>query len=291
MNFEGQDISHFGCNINVFIQAKLVTLADERTYSTGIRSWIGSAAVVCGTLVLCGMVKGVDGAVLCFFRPGGRGLKEVGSQVWCAHPYSVRTESLEIGRRQILAVNCSQCRKIWLRSMETGGTSVAFESKKFCIGPICRGEPGQLIVRGQNQFVFLDCSTPRFRLIKHVYLTWSSAPTICYIPTAGVLTVQSQSGLVSGLSADTGEQVWQEQKVSSPSLEHCGMAYSPEHDALFVAGRRNIRVLNPSDGSLRQVLPLEKEELWGMCVHNDQLVVVHGDILRGEVKVSCFSLK
>ena len=71
-----------------------------------------------------------------------------------------------------------------------------------------------------------------------------------------------------------------------------GMSYSPHHNALLVADGINCRilVLNPQNGSVRQVMPLGGDigVVAELCKIHKQ-IVVHHHLKNRKVKVSYYS--
>ncbi len=275
---------------------KIVRLVPGATHGTDLVSLraIRFSVMASGRVILCANHKKDARSVLhCYIQKDGDWM-EVDTVRWCGG-YNVYTEGLEIGGRELLVKSCGYCHKISLHNLETGETSMAFDDDNFCLGQMCRGDPGQVVVvdQKQKQVLLLDCSSPTFSLIKKIPVAVGSFDSICYIP-GGVLVISNQIGSITAVSTDTGKQLWEVTgQVQGKQCYFCGLAFSPALDALFVADGflSRILVLNPGDESLRQILPLEMLGIRDLCLHSDQLIVLHGGLRYGEVKVSHFSLQ
>ncbi len=259
--------------------------------------WMRSG-LVSGSLVLCGTTEENDPLGLHFYTD--QASRKVGSVTWCGHNDNINTECLKIGEKEMLAVSCIYCAKIWLCNLETGETSVAFEDEQHSPGQMCKGKPGQLIVLDQThkQILFLDCAFHLFKLARRLPLNvekYISNVSTCYIPGGLTLVISDHIGRVTAVSTITGEQRWEVTgQVQGKQCYLRGVVYSRKLDTLFLADGSNTRILelDPSDGSLIQILPLD-ETMGGirdLCLHNDQLIVLQGG-LSHSVKVSHFSIR
>ncbi len=99
--------------------------------------------------------------------------------------------------------------------------------------------------------------------------------------------------MLRAVSCDTEKKAWElEGDVQGEQCCPGGMVYSPAHQALLVADGCNSRVLvvNPGDGSVRQVVQLGAEisATWERRLLNNQLVVNNTDFHKE--KVSFFSI-
>ena len=215
---------------------------------------------------------------------------------FCEHTDFIRLLPLTVQQQQLLAVSCSCCKKIRLYNMKTREITTAFQHDRYLFHGMCQGEADQIYVsksvKGHFLIPQLNCSRLKFTVEKTIQSQMNRFHDICYIPSNRLIVV-SDSFMLRAVSCDTEERVW-EIKGEVQDAQCCpgGMVYSPAHQALLVADGCNSRVLvvNPGDGSVRQVVQLGAEisATWEQRLFNNQLVVNHTDFHKE--KVSFFSI-
>ncbi len=207
----------------------------------------------------------------------------------CEHAvYGENMVQVRIGDQVLLAVSCRWCEVIRLLNLETGESSTAFRDPRYTPYILCEGEEGQIFVECRDQekarlvILLLKCSSQNFKSINK-----NTVSEMCYIPQHKLI-VSCSVKTIWGTDCESGKPRWKwEFGQGINSVEYC-----PKQDALLVSEtkEKDVSVLNASDGELRQELRLPGEVgcVWGMRLHNGQLVVLYGD---GERKVSFFSLQ
>ncbi len=283
----------------------------EATHNTGFSDWcwVRFSVMTSGDVIVCASSPSVVRSQ----KRTASGWENLSSITRCSHDVLAHTEVLKIDDKDMLAVSCRDCLMIRLHNLETGETSVAFHSAEHSPRQMCRGEPGQLFVvcgdqsNGQAEMsvLLLDCSTPTFTLVK-VFLFGVEMynSSMCYIP-GGVLVVADAYGLMAAMSVDTGEQLWGLSiQIKGQRFCPCRVVYSPTQDALFVTGDERhshknehnyqILMLNPGDGSTRQVVHLDqfwRRYILDLCLQNDQLLLLHRSQAPSQVQISCVTLQ
>ncbi len=190
------------------------------------------------------------------------------------------------GNQELLAVSCWLCEVIRLLNLETGECSTAFRDPRYKPYEICEGEEGQMFVSCRDDWVILllECCSQNFNVVTSFNLN-SESDRIQYVPQHK-LVVSVSGETVWGHDCGSGKLQW---KRTFGYVHQVG--YSLEHDAVFLCHRSGkVMELNASDGELRQELrlPGEVDWVWGMRLHDGQLVVLYG---YPELKVSFFSLQ
>ncbi len=201
----------------------------------------------------------------------------------------------------MLAVSCRHCGVIRLIDVESGEVSVAFHDGCHNPGGMCLGEAGEMFVvqsaKGPKAILQLNCSTAEFSLIRLIKSAMERYFSMCYIPGHKLIVISAQySCVIRAVSCESEEVVWEVKgQVDGVECHPHGVVHSPAQDALFVADGTNtqILVLNPWDGSLRQVLSLDHKigDVWHLYLCNDQLVVWHSSFDCNEEQISLFSLE
>ncbi len=191
----------------------------------------------------------------------------------CDHDFYNLTSStldVEVQGQALLAVACAKCQDIKLMDPQTGQVTVAYKNSKYQPSVMCPGGRNRLWVfsskapysvfelnTSEREFTETGTSLGVF-LCYHMY----------YIP--GVALVCSDRSKVRVVHVhDQGSRFWNLQGVFP--VEHCPvdqkkldpshLLYLSEHKCLLVADFHNTRILkvNPSDGSVQQILLLPEE--------------------------------
>ena len=114
---------------------------------------------------------------------------------------------------------------------------------------------------------------------------------MCYLPApnrAVVLSIASE-GVIRAISVDRNEISWEVTgEVDRLRCNPWGLMYRARHQGLLVCDgdNRRILVLDPSDGSHRQTLPLPGTtgSVYDIASHDDQVVLLH------QTKISYLSI-
>ncbi len=226
-------------------------------------------------------------------------IKERTQSGLCEHTEYIDLLPVMVQKKQLLAMSCLSCQKIRLYNMKTREITTAFNDPSYYPGQMCEGDGDQIyVVHPQVMSGFpilqLSCSQPQFSLQKTIHSRMKGCYyAICYIPSHRLIVISNHTpGIVRAVSCDTDQIDWELQgEVQGVQCTPHEMVYSPGHQALLVVDGTNHRVLvvNPGDGSVRQVVQLSAEmgSVAELCLHNQQLVVHH---LQGrKVSVSYFS--
>ena len=187
--------------------------------------------------------------------------------------------------QEYLAASCWWCHRIRLYNMNNGQISTAFNDKQYRPGFICPGENGEIFtigdVSGSMQIYRINCRESLFHISYIINTNLSKYYGICYVPITNCIAVSNwRESLVSAVCCNTGETLWEMKgEVEGVECCPCGMVYSPEHQALLVADGPNCQVivLGPKDGSVKQVIVLNKDMggIVEVCLHKNKLVVLH----------------
>ncbi len=218
---------------------------------------------------------------------------------FCEHEAATQVCGVIQREKELLAMCCADCYVIRLYNLETGDVSTPFNNPRYYPGPMCRGDEGEMyVVHRVTGFPILqlNCSTVPFEIKKTIQSGMESLHSICYIPGYKLIVVSTTSApkKIRAVSVESEEVKWEVKgEVEGKQCNPHGTIFSSPDDALFVAdgGNTRILVLNPWDGSLRQVLPLDQKmgATWELCLHNRHLVVHH--VSDRKQKISYFSLK
>ncbi len=252
-----------------------------------------------GQVVIWGKTAEADSPALHIYNGSSDSWqKERTESGFCEHPDFIYLLPVTVQQQQLLAVSCFHCCKIRLYNMKTRESTTAFHDPSCYPGCMCQGEPNQIYV-AQNvldavSILQLNYSQPQFTLEKIIQSEREDYCSICFVPSHRLIVINQNAPdkIVIAVSCDTEKKLWELQgEVQGVQCNPHGMVYSPDHQALLVADGWNSRVLvvNPGDGSVRQVLPLcaDMGVVWELCLHNQQLVMHHTD--AGREKVSYFS--
>ncbi len=191
-------------------------------------------------------------------------------------------------------MSCHLCQKIKLYNFITREIALAFKHQNHCLGYMYLTDNELYVVSsvdGLKPILKLNCNQIPFVLNGTIQSEVSNFYSLCYIAVHRLIAFSKPCGVVTALSSHTNELVWElKGEVEGVKCEPLGMVYSPVHQALLVADGCNHRVLvlNPKDGSVRQVLQFSSDMgcLAELCLYQEQIAVLHHD---GEhVKVSFF---
>ncbi len=283
------------------------------THDTGIEPWGRTRFTVLpsGTVVIVGKSDQSDSTnttthptAVHFYKRSAEGWEKLKTiPVPCEHHGDTPMYILgaRAGNPEMLYISCWESEVIRQMNVENGNVSVVFSGRdtNHYPGMMSWGDEGEMYVvhsiRGSFPILQLDCSTVPFRVKKSIQTGMETCFSICYIPVHRLIVISSISSIIRAVSCESEKVVWEvKEQVEGVECHTHGMIFSPALDALFVADGWNtwILVLNPWDESLRQVLPLEREMgvIWELCLHNDQLIVNHGDTVSGQ-RISYFSLQ
>ncbi len=267
----------------------------QETHDTGLAYWKRTRFTVLpsGTVVMWGKDSETGYVGLrCFTKSATDWKRSKMVYRFCHHEDSVCAQGVRVEKKERLAVSCRDCRTIKLLDLDTGHYTTSFHTDKYLPGMMCLGEEGQMYVvnavKGNTLILQLNCSTADFILNKALQSDLETYHSICYVPTHRLTVITDHTaGVVKAVSCDNGEVVWElNGQVAGVQCEPHGMVFAPDYNALFVADGSNKRilVLDPWDGSLRQVLPLDQlGSIWELCLLNNQLVVHHHSQGREEI--------
>ena len=253
-----------------------------------------------GDVILCGKVSDGDTTAFHRFRNTSAGLVKHGTMLaLCKHKESNFILPLLKDNQELLTVSCWWCHRIRLYNVNNGHFSTALNDRKNRPGFICSGEDGYIYtvgdVNGSVQIYRVNYAENQFQICDTIQTSLKKYYGMCYIKGTKLIAVSNwRESLVSAVCCRTGVTVW-EMKGEVDGVEYCPctVVYSPGHQALLVADGPNCRilVLNPKDGSLKQVIGLSKNMggIVEMCVHENKVVVIHCEA-GDRFKISSFSL-
>ena len=97
---------------------------------------------------------------------------------------------------------------------------------------------------------------------KTIQSRMQSLSDICYLPNINCIALSNwRDHVVKAIHCETGEEVWEVKgEVEGVAWRPHGFLYSPEHQSLLVCDTSDngrLVVLNPRDGSVRQIIPLQ----------------------------------
>ncbi len=252
-----------------------------------------------GTVVLWGKTAESALPALHFYKKSSSGwAASQETKTLCEHEKGTFVVGLLKNGKDMLAVICLDCQVIRLLDVESGEVCVGFYDVQYSPGVVCLGEAYEMFVLHGATALQLDCSKAEFSVLNFIQLGMRSYYSVCYIPLYRIIVVSNNApeNNIRAVSCDSGSEqaVWEvKQHVEGVPCNPHGMTYSAALDALFVADGKHtqILVLNPVDGSLRQVLPLDKKMklVMELSLHNDQLLVHH--CAGGKVKISVFAIE
>ncbi len=268
-----------------------------------------SALLPSGAVAVVGKTPQDEGLLHVFNRSSEGWEKRRTLAVPCPHSAETAMHLLGAGWRGQERVNvvCRKCDLIRQVDLLSGKLSVVFKGEegeaadtRNYLGVMCTGEEGEMYVvhsvRGSVSILQLDCSTTLFRVKKTIQTGMERYHSICYIPIHRLIVITHPihgNNYIRAVSCESGEVAWEVKGQLKGLLCHPhSMTFSPTLDSLFVGDGINSRilVLDPWDGSLRQVLPLDqKMGSVQLGLHNDQLIVRHNT--AGKVILSYFSLQ
>ena len=271
------------------------------TYHTGLVYWgytTFTLMLETGHLVIWGKTAEADSPALHIYNGSSDSWRKDRRQTGFCEYSDIHLLPLIVQKKQLLAVSCWECKNINLHNMQTRETTTAFQDPRYFPGPMTQGDEGQIyvvhMVRGPRLILQLNCAQQQFTLQKTIQSGMERCFDVGYIPSHQLVIVSSiVLGVVRAVSCDTGEKVWEVRgEIQGEKCESHGIVYSPGHQAFLVADGKNTRilVLNPVDKTVRQVVKLSEVGIvWELCLHNQQLVVHHGNEIIGD-KISFFSI-
>ena len=169
----------------------------------------------------------------------------------------------------LLAVSCSACGSIRLLDIETKTVVRAFHDLMYRPSVMCLGELEQLIVantRPPSCILVFRCNDEEFHIEREIADFERSEPvkSICYIPDPRRLIAICRGTFIYALLFDHNHTcgAWNyrhEEEYNWGPLKpvHLSdMVYSYKLKGLLVNAIRSIHVLNPGDGTLRQIIAL-----------------------------------
>ena len=286
---------HFFSLFLQFQKAGEITLKHLATHNTGLEFYATFAVLPSRTVAIWGETLGKDSRALHFFRGSPEHWVKLNKTIPVCQGHDTCTKCLLASAKDKLVFGCEKCRSIELFDVESGKSLTTFSDSQFEPCGMCHGESGQMFVCSSwhpSSLHLLNCSTAPFTVERVIHTEVRYKYCMCYIP-GHCLVALSDFSNIHAVSVESGRTVWQVKgQLGGEGCNPCGMAYSPVHDALFVADgcRDGILVLNPGDGSLRQVLPFNTHRLRALHLDQDQLILLH-DNDDDKVNVSYFSLQ
>ncbi len=216
-------------------------------------------------------------------------------QQTCSH-YGKYVLSVMVEGQELLAVSCGKCGYIKLVNMETGESSVAYQSQQ---GPrqMCEGDPGKLWV-----YLYKDHLVKELSCTNKVFSeTGVAVPvescSMCYLPAphnALVVSPDEHRKPVKAFSRE-GELLWETlQQFDGKDIIPYGITFSSTHQLLLLAdwGNSRILVLSPRDGSILKsfTLPEEVRHPRLMGWFGDQLILLSRKEEDNSYVLSCHNL-
>ena len=254
-----------------------------------------------GFVILWGRTSDTDPPKLHVYRSStdpASWKKEMSVPGFCEHD-NIKLLPTVIDRQEYLLIACLYCKKIRLWNIVNSKTTTAFCNPDYFPGYMCQGDSGQIYavhsVKGYIPILQLDCPGPEFNLCKTIQTRMEALYAICYMQKHRLIAVSDNTpGIVRAICCQRKTVVWElTGKVEDIDCRPHGMVYSPPHDALLVADGANCRilVLNPKDGSVRQVVPLDNNigVVSELSLCNTQVVIRHTQ--SSKVFISYFAIE
>ena len=152
-------------------------------------------------------------------------------------------------------------------------------------------------VKGLSKLILKAKCTPTKLIVDKIKTIHSGMGIILfvhYLTDVKCIAISSWSDhVVKAIHCETDEQVWEVKgEVAGVTWNPHGLCYSPEHQSLLVCDTSDegrLVVLNPGDGSVLQVIPLQLELPWHLSLHEGN-IIVHNILLR-RTQINVFNIK
>ena len=175
--------------------------------------------------------------------------------------------------KELLAMPCIDCSDIKLVDIETKQVTSVFKSPTDPPYSLCSGPNGSLFVASQSGHIqqldssFTATNACNFTGVKY------KVDYMCHLPTPHNSLAVSYIYELRAVSLLDRHEVWNQNWFKPDCLLYC-----PHEDILLVNVylEPQIRVVNPSDGSMIQTIKIpDIYVIHRMCLCNDQIVMLH----------------
>ena len=247
-------------------------------YITAIESknqlLICSRAPLLGPCSVYTLHKNVDGTV-----------DETRMDAPCQHGVLIRGHNLVTvvqSGKELLAVLCTVCNDIKLVDIEIKQVTSVYKSPVDKLIGMCRGPDGGLFVMSYSGNILQLSSsnkvTNTFDLSSFITMPFLSlvfnVDKLCHLPTPHNTLVVTDLSNMRAVSLQAGHQVWRQS--CEGFIPNC-LLFILQQDVLLVSNMFDpqVRVLNPSDGSILQIIEVPNiNRIYTMCLCNDQIVMI-----------------
>ena len=227
----------------------------------------------------------------------------------CKHDYPFgryRLITVVQNGKDLLAMLCKKCKDIKLVDMETEQVTPVYQLPSD--SPVG-------MYSGPNGGLFVTCSTGNIQQLDSSFSVtntfnvgeWSFIGTVnrfgvnynvrpnsflCYLPAPHNTLVVNKVSELRAVSLQDGRQVWSQKCEGFKA--YC-LLFCPQQDVLLVSVlvKPEVRVLNPSDGSILQTIEIpDIYYIRAMCWYNDQIVMTQwAEEGTDRILLSYYSLK
>ena len=206
----------------------------------------------------------------------------------CEH-YNTKLLGLLINNKELLAVSCTACFKIYILNLETEQVVEAFKGE--WVEYMCHGRKGRMFVESSGDTVMeLDCSLSRFTSKNTIHIGLEYCWSLCYLSTHNCLVVSNRVE-IRAVSCWDSSLVWRVQgEVEGKKINPCALLLF--RDSVLVADRDNERIIvvDPSDGSyIKTIQTPGVGTIRRLGLYNTQIVMLNGNVHKP--KLSFFDIK
>ena len=271
-----------------------ISIHHKATIEAGLCNWNHTQFCVMestGNVVIVGKEKEDDQPALHFnkYKNGWQKIRTIPFP--CRHSEWFFILPVMIENKECLLVSCWNCRIIWFCDIESGMFKKALR-EGFSPGLFCKAEGEyvfiQQCVRGSEDILKVKCSPTGLTVDKGktVHCNMDTIHSMCYLPGVNCIAFSWwQDHVVKAKHCETSEEVWEVNgEVEGVTWDPHGLLYYPQHQSLLVcdtSDNSRLVVLNPSDGSVLQVIPLSVLNFPHDLYLHEGNIIVNNNIATG----------
>ena len=195
---------------------------------------------------------------------------------------------LMIENNERLLVSCYTCNTIWFCDLYTGNFNVPLKEELLGLGLMCKAEEDYIYIVNDvaglsTPILKAKCTATELSLDKSktIYSRTKTITSICYLAFVKCIAISNWTdNVVKAIHCETHAEVWEVKgKVAGVTWMPHSLLYSPEHQSLLVCDINDdgrLVVLEPSDGSVLQVIPLSILGVpWFFYIHKGNVIMLN----------------